>query len=137
MGSLLREVDFRKKQTESDFIKSFPSQPGKEFEIIKRLNKLRGTATNNFNNNVNPGGGVDIISGLGPPPTFPKIEDLIDNGPSLFQPPPPTGGQEVTSNVLLPPPPPPPPPPAGPVLNPFVVPKIDEAVQLAAIYLLQ
>ena len=88
MGSLLREVDFRKKQTESDFIKSFPSQPGKEFQIKKRLDKLRGTATNNFNNNVNPGGGgVDIISGLGPPPTFPKIEDLIDNGPSLFQPP--------------------------------------------------
>ena len=136
MGSLLREVDFRKKQTESDFIKSFPSQPGKEFEIKKRLDKLSGTATNNFNNNVNPGGGgVDIISGLGPPPTFPKIEDLIDNGPSLFQPPPPTGGQEVTSNVLLPPPPLP--TPAGPVLNPFVVPKIDEAVQLAAIYLLQ
>ena len=126
-GILLREVDVRKKQTDSDFIKSLPSQPGKEFEIKKRLEKLRGTATNNFNNNnnnnnnnVNPGGGGVDISGLGPPPTLPKIEDLIDNGPSLFPPPPPTGGQEVTSNVFLPPPPPP--PPAGPVLNPFVVP---------------
>ena len=46
VGSLLREVDFRKKQTESDFIKSFPSQPGKEFEIKKRLDKLRGTNSN-------------------------------------------------------------------------------------------
>ena len=104
-----------------------PSQPGKEFEIKKRLEKLRGTATNNFNNNnnnnVNPGGGGVDISGLGPPPTLPKIEDLIDNGPSLFPLPPPTGGQEVTSNVFLPPPPLP--PPAGPVLNPFVLPKID------------
>ena len=116
VNSLLREVDYRKKQTDSDFIKSLPSQPGKEFEIKKRLDKLRGTATNNFNNNnnsnVNPGGGGINISGLGPPPTLPKIEDLTDNGP------------EVTSNVFLPPPPPP--PPSGPVLNPFVVPKIDE-----------
>ena len=112
VNSLLREVDYRKKQTDSDFIKSLPSQPGKEFEIKKRLDKLRGTATNNFNNNnnsnVNPGGGGINISGLGPPPTLPKIEDLTDNGP------------EVTSNVFLPP------PPSGPVLNPFVVPKIDE-----------
>ena len=94
-----------------------PSHPEKEFEIKKRLDKLRGTATNNFNNNnnnnnVNPGGGGIDISGLGPPPTLPKIEDLTDNG------------SEVTSNVFLPPPPPP--PPSGPVLNPFVVPKIDE-----------
>ena len=97
-----------------------PSQPEKEFEIKKKLDKLRGTATNNFNNNnnnnnnnnVNPGGGGIDISGLGPPPMLPKIEDLTDNG------------SEVTSNVFLPPPPPP--PPSGPVLNPFVVPKIEE-----------
>ena len=128
VGSLLREIDIRKKQTDSDFIKSLPSQPGKEFEIKKRLDKLRGTTNNSFNNNnnnnnVNPGGGGVDISGLGPSPTLPKIEDLIDNGPSLFPPPPPTDGQEVISNVFRPPPPPP--PPAGPVLNPFVVPKID------------
>ena len=97
VGSLLREVNVRKKQSDSDFIKSLPSQPGKEFEIKKRLDKLGGTATNNFNNNnninnVNPGGGGVDISGLGPPPTLPKIEDLIDNGPSLFPLPPPTGG---------------------------------------------
>ena len=126
VGSLLREIDIRKKQTDSDFIKSLPSQPGKEFEIKKRLDKLRGTTNNSFNNNnnnVNPGGGGVDISGLGPSPTLPKIEDLIDNGPLLFPPSPPTDGQEVISNVFRPPPPPP--LPAGPVLNPFVVPKID------------
>ena len=128
VGSLLREIDIRKKQTHSDFIKSLPSQPGKEFEIKKKLDKLRGTTNNSFNNNnnnnnVNPGGGGVDISGLGPSPTLPKIEDLIDNGPLLFPPSPPTDGQEVISNVFRPPPPPP--PPAGPVLNPFVVPKID------------
>ena len=35
--SLLREIDLKKKQADSDFIKSLPSQPGKEFEIKKRL----------------------------------------------------------------------------------------------------
>ena len=53
---------------------------------------------------------------------MPKIDDLIDNGPPLFSPPPLTDGQEVISNIFRPPPSP---PPAGPVLNPFVVPKID------------
>ena len=33
VGSLLREIDIKKKQSDSDFIKSLPSQPGKEFEI--------------------------------------------------------------------------------------------------------
>ena len=131
VGSLLREIDIRKKQTDSDFIKSLPSQPGNEFETKKRLDKLRGTTTttsnkfnNNNNKNVNPGGGEIDLSGLGPPPMLPKIENLIDNGPSLFLPPPPTGDQEVISNIFRPPPPLPP-PSAGPVLNPFVVPKID------------
>ena len=108
VGSLLREIDIRKKQTDSDFIKSLPSQPGNEFESKKRLDKLRGTTTttsnnfnnNNNNNNVNPGGGGIDLSGLGPPPMLPKIEDLIDNGPSLFPPPTPTGGQEVISNIF-------------------------------------
>ena len=36
VGSLLREIDI-KKQSDSDFIKSLPSHPGKEFEIKKRL----------------------------------------------------------------------------------------------------
>ena len=35
------------------FIKSLPSHPGKEFEIRKRLNKLKGINDNNNNNNNN------------------------------------------------------------------------------------
>ena len=35
--SFLRELDLKKKQSESDFIKSLPSQPGKEFEIKKKI----------------------------------------------------------------------------------------------------
>ena len=41
VGSLLREIDLNKKQTDSDFIKSLPSQPEKEFEIKKCLDRLR------------------------------------------------------------------------------------------------
>ena len=37
VGSLLREIDIKKKQSDSDFIKSLPSKPGKEFEIKKKL----------------------------------------------------------------------------------------------------
>ena len=40
VGSLIREIDLNKKQTDSDFIKSLPSQPGKEFKIKKRLYRL-------------------------------------------------------------------------------------------------
>ena len=36
VGSLLREIDLKKKQSDSDFIKSLPSHPGKEFEIKKK-----------------------------------------------------------------------------------------------------
>ena len=43
VGSLLRQIDIKKKQSESDFIKSLPGHPGKEFEIKKRLDKLRET----------------------------------------------------------------------------------------------
>ena len=53
VGSLLREIDIKKKQSDSDFIKSLPSQPGKEFEIQKRLDRLRGINNNEFNNNNN------------------------------------------------------------------------------------
>ena len=128
MASLLREIDLRKKQSDSDFIKSLQSQPGKEFEIKKRLDKLRGIGRNNFsnNNNINPGGGgggIDL-DGLGPPPTVPNIEDLIENGPQFPPPPPPAGDQESISNIFRPPPPPQ--PPSSNVINkPFVVTKID------------
>ena len=64
--SLLRDIDLEKKKTDSDFIKSIPSQPRKEFEIEKRLHKLcdikrynnknDNNNNNNTNNNNNDGG---------------------------------------------------------------------------------
>ena len=64
--SLLREIDLKKKQADSDFIKSLPSQPGKEFEIKKRLDWLRDIKNpsrkninnNNGNNSNNDGGNL-------------------------------------------------------------------------------
>ena len=55
---MLREIDLNKKQTDTDFIKSLPSHPGKEFEIQERLDKLHGIKrfgnnNNNSNNNNN------------------------------------------------------------------------------------
>ena len=91
VGSLLREIDIKKKQSDSDFIKSLPSQPGKEFEIQKRLDRLRGINSNEFknNNNNNAGGGGNSggtnlnLENYGlnqPPPSLPTIEDFVDNG---------------------------------------------------------
>ena len=86
----------KKKQSDSDFIRSLPSHPGKEFEIQKRLDKLRGK-NDNFNNNNNYNtrgntGGTNInLDNYGlnqPPPSLPNIEDFIDNGaPPPPQPP--------------------------------------------------
>ena len=109
VGSLLREIDIKKKQSDSDFIKSLPSQPGKEFEIKKRLDQLRGTTGRNFvnrnnNNNVNPGGGTNVnnFGSLGPPPSLPNIEDFIENGTNPFNPfPPGGGGQNIPFNNNL------------------------------------
>ena len=58
VGSLLREIDLNKKQPDTDFIKSLPSHPGKEFELQKRLDKLHeikrfGNNNNNDNNSNN------------------------------------------------------------------------------------
>ena len=67
VGSLIREIDLNKKQTDSDFIKSLSSQPGKEFEIKKRLNRLsdiKNPSRKNNNNGGNlfsPGPGGDGI----------------------------------------------------------------------------
>ena len=77
----------KKKQSDSDFIRSLPSHPGKEFEIQKRLDKLRGK-NDNFNNNNNNAGGntggtnIDLDNcGLNQPsPSLPNIEEFIDNG---------------------------------------------------------
>ena len=79
----------KKKQSDSDFIRSLPSHPGKEFEIQKRLDKLRGKNDNfnNNNNNNNAGGNtggtnIDLDNcGLNQPsPSLPDIEEFIDNG---------------------------------------------------------
>ena len=107
VGSLLREIDIKKKQSNSNFIKSLPTQPGKEFEIKKRLDRLRGIGRDNFNNNnninnnINPGGG-DLEFGLGPPPSLPKLEDLIKNGAPPPNPFPPGGGQNISFTNNLP-----------------------------------
>ena len=60
VGSLLREIDTKEKHSDIDFVKSLPSQPGKEFEIRKRLDRLKGKSSyfnrnnkNNTNNNNN------------------------------------------------------------------------------------
>ena len=69
VGSLLRETDLNKKQTDNDFIKSLPSQPGKEFEIQKRLDTLNGIkryGKKNNNNNDNNSGNL-----FSPPPPGP------------------------------------------------------------------
>ena len=96
---MLREVDIKKKQSDSDFIKSLPSHPGKEFEIQKRLDKLRGVSGNDFrnnNNNNNPGsgGGTNLnLNNYGldqSPPSLPTIEEFIENGA-----PPGSGGQNI------------------------------------------
>ena len=81
VGSLLREIDINKKQSDSDFIKSLLSHPGKEFEIQKGLNRLRGKTffsnnNNNSNNNNTPGGaaGPSFFENniLGEPPSYQK-----------------------------------------------------------------
>ena len=42
---VLREIVIKKKQSDSDFIKSLPSHPDKEFEIRKRLDNLKTSKT--------------------------------------------------------------------------------------------
>ena len=99
-------IGIKKKQSDSDFIKSLPSHPGKEFEIRKRLNKLKDRNDNYFNNNNNnnnnpssggPGTNIDLNKyGLNvPPPSLPTIEDFIDNG---APPPPPSGRTNISFN---------------------------------------
>ena len=88
-GSLLREIDLNKKQTDSEFIKSLPSHPGKEFEIQKRYDRLRGikrfdNKNNKNNNNDDDDGGVGGgFFGLGPTTTqnknissIPRVFDI-------------------------------------------------------------
>ena len=91
-----------KKQTDSDFIKSLPSHPGKEFEIQKHLGRLRGIkrfGNNNNNNNNNnnddgDGGGGGDLFGLGPTtpqnknissiPGVPDINEILNPLPEEY-----------------------------------------------------
>ena len=133
VGSLLRKIDIKKKQSDSDFIRSLPSHTGKEFEIQKRLDKLKGTSNvfnNNNNNNNNAGGGgntggtnlnLDNYGLNQPPPSLPRIEDFIDNGGA----------------------PPPPQPPSAPInqnlfntTNPLSTPKTDFNVETKTPFIL-
>ena len=108
VGSLLRDVDIKKRQSNSDFIQSLPSQPGKEFEIQKRLDRLRGISNNNNRNDQGRvggsggDGGTNLdLNNYGSPPSLPTTEDFIENGapPPL---PPGGGGQNVSFNNNIP-----------------------------------
>ena len=74
-----------KKQTDSEFIKSLPSHPGKEFEIQKHLDRLRGIKRfdnkNNKNNNNDDGCVGGGFFGLGPTTTQNKN---ISSIPGVF-----------------------------------------------------
>ena len=85
VGSLLRELDLKKKQSDSDFVKSLLSQPGKEFEIRKRLYRLIQESKNfsgknnssggNNNNNFDGGNNNNNLFGPGgQPPSLPSIK---------------------------------------------------------------
>ena len=85
---LLATSDFAK-SIQTDINHYVTRDPGKEFEIQKRLDKLRGKNDNfnNNNNNNNAGGNtggtnIDLDNcGLNQPsPSLPDIEEFIDNG---------------------------------------------------------
>ena len=85
-----------------------PSQPGKEFQIKKRLDRLRGKSrfdrhNNNNNNDNNNGGdnGPDLFGPGGAPPPMPTIEDFLDGGPPS-PPPPPTARFNLWNNLFQP-----------------------------------
>ena len=80
------------KSIQTDISLYVTRDPDKEFEIQKRLDKLRGKNDNfnNNNNNNNVGGntgGTNInLDNYGlnqPPPSLPNIKDFIDNGAPL------------------------------------------------------
>ena len=104
VASLLREIDIKKKQSDSDFIKLLLSHPGKEFEIKKTSDKLRGINTsfsnNNNNNNNNNKNNSNLFGPGGEPPSLPTIEDFLDGGPRPLPPPPPAPSFNLGENLL-------------------------------------
>ena len=82
-----------------------PSHPGKEFEIKKRLDRLRGTSYFGNNNNNNGGGINNKLGGnnnlFGPggePPSLLSIEDFLDGVPR--PPPPPPPAPSISGNLF-------------------------------------
>ena len=102
VGSLLRELDIRKKDIASDLVKKAP-KPGLINDIQKRLDALReDNFFNNHNNN-------NFSPPPSPPPTF-----------NNFIPPPKPPPSPPSFNNFIPPPPQPPPLP--PTFNNFNLP---------------
>ena len=103
--ALLRELDLKKKGNDSDIIKNLPSQSGKNFEIQKRLDRLKGKGPqpkHNSNNNDNNDGP--------PPPVRPISLSYLDPrsppGPG-FQPTPQLDPFQPQNRGRYDPPPPP------------------------------
>ena len=84
------------------------SHPGKEFEIKKGLDKLRGISNSNNNNSNNSNNNNNIINnsnlfGPGPgddPPSLLKIEDFLDNNRPLPLPPPSAPSNNLDENLF-------------------------------------
>ena len=111
VGSLLRETDIKKKQSDSDFIKYFPSHPGKEFEIQKVLARLKGKSgrnnnnnNNNNNNSSNRGTNTNLYGLDQPRPSLLTLEDFIDDGASLPPQPPSAPINNLFNNASIRPP---------------------------------
>ena len=105
VGSLLREIDIKKKQSDSDFVKLLPSHPGKEFEIKKKLDKLRGINTsfsnnNSNNNNNNNTNNSNLFGPGGDPLSLPTIEDFLDGGTRPLPPPLPGPSVNLGKNLF-------------------------------------
>ena len=79
IGSLLRELDVKKKVLASDLIKGAPTPPGKDPEIQKRLDRLRDSQETGPSNNLSPPPSPPSFS---PPPGL-----FIAPPPPPFQPP--------------------------------------------------
>ena len=92
--------------SDSDFIKSLPIHPEKEFEIKKRLDRPGGinnnnnNNSNNNNNNNNINNNSNLFGPGGGPPSIPTIEDFLVNSGRLPPPPPPAPSINLGENLL-------------------------------------
>lgn len=103
IGSLLRELNVKKKALASDLVKNAPNAPEKYFEIQKRLDRSRGVRyiksknDNKNNNNLSPPPspppGRRSFLAPPPPPQFQPSYSFFD---SSFQPPPPPPRSDIS-----------------------------------------